>query len=833
MTALGPIVLRSVRARPLRAALTAVAVALGVAAVTGLQLALPALDSQATSAQAQRAGASQLDVRATSAGGFDAATVAALGALPGVSGAEPLEEKRVIGRADPLSITGVTVTVVGVQQSAAALRPVVLLEGRLPSPGSTDEVTLDAGLAAAFQATGAPRPLATGDEVRLLTGTGSDVFHVVGISSGTSAGAAFTRSAAFVSEAAMRGPFARGVHIPLAALQLRGSTGVATAAGEVRELLGADAVTADPRAVAVAPLEQLRPLLALITVLSVIIGAAVVGNTLSLSVLERRREIGLLRAAGAGARQVFRLFLAEAALLAALGALLGVALGILAAGLLVRQLAPGDLAVPAVSITVLSIVGSIALGLAMALLGAFLPARAAARMAPLEALRSGSAGSPERTPRAVAVAGIVLLAAAALAMVTGVVGTVAAGIVAVLLGTVFVLPFVVPPLLRALGGAARAAAGTTGLAAASLARRRNRTSLTVAGLAVAVSVAVAVSALTSGALAAGNHWVSGLFAGDALVRSPAPQPDDVARALSQVSGVRRAIPLRFIAGIVGGQSLGVAVVDPTAYAGGSGLGDVDGDRTAALLALASPDRPAVLVPRQLADPLGWHAGSTLTVAGDHGATQVTVAAVAEHTFPGGDGRESVVMGRAVAPRVFGDVATGFDDLDVSRGAVSLSTLQAAASSFGMQAVSVAQVQDAAQAAVDHSVALLSTFAWLAVLVAMLAVVNTLVVNVRQGARELGLLRAVGLSQRRARRLVLAEAALLAGCGTVVGVGVGCVLAFPLLRASGGPGFDPTFVFPLWPVIGTVAALVVGAVAAVLVPARSAAGQSIVGAIRQA
>jgi putative ABC transport system permease protein len=131
------------------------------------------------------------------------------------------------------------------------------------------------------------------------------------------------------------------------------------------------------------------------------------------------------------------------------------------------------------------------------------------------------------------------------------------------------------------------------------------------------------------------------------------------------------------------------------------------------------------------------------------------------------------------------------------------------------------------------VVLLRVFAWLAVVVAMLAVVNTLVVNVRQGAREVGLLRAVGLSRRSAHRMVLAEAALLALSGTLIGVGAGCVLALPLLHASNGPGFAPGFVFPLGAVLASLAAVVAGAVLAVAVPARTVAGQSIVAQIRHA
>ncbi len=832
MGGLWPVVVRTLRARPLRAALALVAVALGVASLTGVLLALPALDDQAAGAQLQRAGASQLDVRSVQAGGFDPGVVARLQRLDGVRQAVPLEEKRVAARADLRSIAGLTATVVAVRDGMAGLRPVVLLEGRLPRPGSTDEVTLDQGLANALPATGAPRPLVTGDQVRLLTGTGSDVFHIVGISSGTSAGAAFTRSAAFVSERAAQGPFSAGLRIPLVALQLAPGAAPDAVARAVKADLGDQAITVNPRATAAQPLSQVQSLLALVVVLSVLIGAFVVADTLWLGVVERRREIGLLRAAGAGRLDVFRMILAEAALLAAGGAVLGLVVGIGLAGVLVRQLAPADLGVPPVSLNAPRVLVAIAGGFAAALLGASVPAWLAARMKPLDALRAGGAGRPERTPRGVLVLGLVLLLTAAATMATGVVGPVSVGTVALLLGAVLCLPFVVSPLLRRLGATPRFAAGSAGLAAANLARHRNRTSLTVAGLGVGVAVAVAVSTLTAGALAAGQRWVDHLFTGDVLVRSATTQPDEVGQAFADASSVRNAVPLRLLAGNVGGETVGIAVVVPAAYAAGGTL-DVDGNRAAVFTALATPDRPAMVVPRQLADLLGWRSGVTLQVGTDKGLVDFSVAAVAEHTFPGGDGREAVVISRATAQRTLGSVAGGFDDLDVTSGGVPLPSLQNAAASFGMQAVSVSTVADAAQAAVDHSVALLSVFAWLAVVVAMLAVVNTLVVNVRQGARELGLLRAVGLSQRRVQSLVLAQAALMALAGAVFGVAAGCVLALPLLRASSAPGFDPVFTFPLWAVVGTLAAVVVGAVVAVLLPARSAAGQSIVGAIRHA
>jgi putative ABC transport system permease protein len=481
----------------------------------------------------------------------------------------------------------------------------------------------------------------------------------------------------------------------------------------------------------------------------------------------------------------------------------------------------------------LTVVAAVALGLALALIGAFVPARSAARMKPLDALRAGGAGAPERSPRWLLAGVALLLAAAAGTLATGLVESTAVGVVVLLAGTVLLLPFLVPPLLHRVSRRRRLAARTTGLAAANLARAGNRTSLTVAGLVVAVGVSVAVGALTAGALAAGDRWVGGLFIGDVVVRSPAPQPLDVAGAFSRQAGVANAVPLRFLSGEVAGETLGITVIQPPMYRASTAL-DLDGaDRSAALDALDPATPPALIAPRQLADLLGWRPGLTVSVAGQNGPVPFTIAAVAAHTYPGGDGRESVVIGSAAAGRVLGDVATGFDALDVTRGSAPMAAVESAASAFGMQAVSVATVQDATQAAVDHSVVLLSAFAWVAVVVAMLAVVNTLMVNVRQGARELGLLRAVGLSRRRAQRLVLTQAGLLALTGTAVGIGLGCLLAVPLIHASGGPGFDPGFVFPVWSVALSVAAVVLGALAAVLVPSRRAARQSIVGAIRQA
>ncbi|HEY6378350.1 MAG TPA: ABC transporter permease, partial [Candidatus Dormibacteraeota bacterium] len=240
-----PVLTRTLRARPLRALLTALAVALGVAAVLAVQVTLTALDRQAGDVAGRRAGRSDLDVRAVAGAGLDAAQLARLRATAGVAEVQPLYEKRIAARTARDQLDSVQVTLVGVTAGEAALRPVVVTQGGLPSQASNGhEVALDADVAEALGARSGHR-LRVGEQVYLTTATGPQAFTLSGITAGTGAGPGFTRSAAFVSLAEATGPFALGLHAPLAALRLDPATAPAAVATRVRATLGPVAATAD------------------------------------------------------------------------------------------------------------------------------------------------------------------------------------------------------------------------------------------------------------------------------------------------------------------------------------------------------------------------------------------------------------------------------------------------------------------------------------------------------------------------------------------------------------------------------------------------------------
>ncbi len=817
---------RAVRARPLRSTLTAVAVALGIAVVLAVQIAIQGLTVQAGEAQAQQAGASSLDVRVDAGSGLTTAQITTLGDLPGVLQAVPLHEKQVAAGPAGGSLVGDAVTLVGLQNSSAALRSVTVVSGRLPLPGNTAEVAMDQGLASVLTG-GVGSPIGIGQKIQMITTTGPDAFTVVGFTAGTSGGPSFTHNAVFIDDAAMTGIFGSGLRTPLVALRFGPGATVAAVSREVHTQFGASVTTYDPRAGSAEPLQDIEPMLLLVTVLSLIVGAGVTANSAALAAFERRREIGLLRAAGASSRQVFRLFAAEVGVVAVAGVPIGIAGGILLGAAFQAGIAPGDLAPPPLMPTALQIIAAVIAGLGSALVGGLLPAFAAARLPILTALRPHPIGANQHTSPIVIVGAPAFLIIAALCFISTNSGVVAFGVVAFLLGIVMSLPVVAPMLIRLIATVLSPFVTGAIPGADHLARARNRTAITAAGLAVSVATAVGVSALSAGALSASDTWIANLFVGNVLVSSPVTQGDAVASAIASSPGVSRATPMRLLSETVAGASEGVAAIDPGAYAAYGGFEVISSNRTAALAALENG--PSFLEPAGLAAATGWTVGSQLPVATVQGTVYFTIVGVVSHSFPAGDGSESLVMADDLARTYFGTAAAGFDDLMITSG--SAATVAATAASYGMQAVPISVIAADAREALGHSIGLVLAVAVIAVLIAMLAVINTLLVNVREGTRELALLRAVGLGSRQAMRRVLTESGLLAGTATLIGVGAGCIMALPMLRATTTPEFVPAFGFPLETVLVLIAIVVLGAVVATIGPARRAVRISVLSALR--
>jgi len=820
--------LRAIRGRPLRSLLTAVAVALGIALVLGVAVTLSGLDAVSRSAARASAGGSDVDVRVTAGTGMAAEDAARLGALPGVGAEAPLYEKRVIARLTVADVDGTTVNLLALHGGSVALRPLSLASGRLPTSTSRVEVVVDQGLAVSLARSQHRPPLRNGDTIELTTVTGPDTFTIVGISNGGGLGG-FTRNGVFVTDTAMLGQFRLGLRTALVALRLSGAGERAHVVDEVHTSLGAGVTTVDARAPAGSPLAEVQPLLLLLTVLSVLVGAGSAATSVALAASERRRETGLLRAAGASSARVIRLFVLEIAILAAAAIPVGVLAGVALAGYLETQLAPLDLPPPGLHVSALQVVLAIVSGVGAAVAGGAVTAYAAGRPTILAGMRPHPGAERERLGAVpLSLAPPALIAGAVLLMIGS--GAVAAvGAVLVVAGVVCSLPLLAPLTVRAVGAAAAAATPQAATATRNLVRRRNRTALTLSGLTTSVAVAVAVSALAVGAVSGGDAWVTGLFSGNVVVRSPVAQTAAVEASIASTPGVQAALPLRFLSVASGSTVLGITTVDTASYEAGGGLDVTAPARAEAFRAIGNGAE--VLVPSGSASERGWLVGSVVPLLTGRGTVRFRVAGIVAHSYPSGNGEESLIMDRGQAVRYFGDTAAGFDALDISSSG-NPSAVAAAAAAFGLSAVGVDDIRAGAERALQHALGLLLAVAVVALVMSMIAVVNTLVVNIRQGSRELSMIRAVGLDRRGVRRLALTEAAVLAVSGAILGVATGCALVVGMLRAVATPQFAPSFTFPLLATVAVVGTVVAGSLIAAIVPATRAARSSIVAAIRQ-
>jgi putative ABC transport system permease protein len=303
----------------------------------------------------------------------------------------------------------------------------------------------------------------------------------------------------------------------------------------------------------------------------------------------------------------------------------------------------------------------------------------------------------------------------------------------------------------------------------------------------------------------------------------------VAAGIAASPGVRAALPLRFLSVATGGSIIGVTTVNSPAYETGGGLDVTTPSRADAFRAVSNG--AAVLAPSAFAASHGWLVGASVPLVTSRGTVPFLVAGIVDHSFPSGNGQESLIMDSNVAVHYFGDTAAGFDDLDVVTNG-DTSVVMDTAASYGLSAVTVDSISGAAQRALQQALGLLAAVAILALVTSMIAVVNTLVVNIRQGSRDLSVMRAVGLDRGGALGMVLTEAGILAVSGTIIGVVTGCAVVAGMLRAVATPGFAPSFAFPITTAIAVVFAVVGGTIIATAVPAVRAARSSIVAAIRQ-
>jgi putative ABC transport system permease protein len=833
--------------RPERSLLSILAVGLGVGLILGTQLINLSLGQQLGRAASDLVGHADAEVFAFSDQGFGQGMVDVIAKLPEVKLAAPVVTKRLSGSVDGHQQT---FQMLGIDPAAEQqLHPLVLVQGEMLAASDKAAVLLDEKWAR-------EHGVKVGTTITLFTALGPDSYVVKGLLKSSAFAQSSFGPVVFVPLQTAQKAFRLGARVTQVSVGLKSTCAGDYASctyGPFRSDLRQKAIeeysVQDNRAFAAGqrdPYAEMAPVIVFFSLLALGIGLFLISNNLAVTVLERRREIGLLRAAGATTSWIRNLFLVQAGILGVGGTILGLATGVFLAVVLIGYLrqsgGQGDL-------QFVFDPGQTALiglwGLLATLLCGLLPALRAMAVAPLEAIRPQSLFDIERSRRRVTVLGLVAYLVAGLLLAAVFRGDstdpsltgarlvlAAAAMVALFAGTLAVTPVIIAPLTAVLSRPFRLfAPGETILARNALIRRPNRSALTVAGLLVSSAMVVAVAGLSQGALGAGDDWVSSLFVSDHLIVSPVRQSEQIREEINKVGGVGTTSEIGFFALRAGDRALSLAAIDPLEYATRGSLRFVPG--TASGVYTEIEESRAIVISRRLADSRSLHVGDHLNLTSARGDLSYRVAAVAQHSLPSPSGDEAALISLSNARQDFG--VEGFNILQVvpasGSGPGFDSRLSQAAARYGMQTETVSDVRAGVRAGVNSLLLLLSGIGLVGVILGLMSVVTTILLNISESTRELGLLRAVGATQGQVRAIILTQSGLFGLCGAVLGSLVGLVLVLVMVKAASSLGFQPGYSAP-WPVIiAVVVVALLGSLLAVALPARRAGSASVVAALR--
>ncbi len=830
---------RSLRARPGRSFLTIIGVALGVAVLFAGLATNAAIGSSVDRTVHDLVGRADLRVTAIGENGLSRETRDAIEATAGVGLAAPALERQTYLLAGPSVGLSSAVTIVGIDPTREPqVHDLALAEG----VGLT---AVDEPSALITRRLADEDGLALGSELTVQGAGGTAAYRVVGILAGDGPVADTlgrtvvvplrTAQAVFDQEGISR------VDIRLA----DGADPSAVTAAMEDRLLFEPYVVSTPGDLAASlrsSTADFQAMTALIAAIALFTGAFLIFNTLSMTLVERARELGLLRAAGATRGQVTGYVLRQASLLGVVGSVLGVVLGsLLAVGMVAYVRTVGDVALDGPSLPASAFVAAMLVGVVVTLAAAIEPARRAGSISPIEALKARSEGGAARRARLGWLVLVFLAVGTAAVLVwprgIGDAGVARALIVyAILLVATLLLPLVLRPLTRA---ASRPFALLFGFEArlgrGSILRDRSRAILTIGPLAVGLAAVVALGAVGQNARASAGAWIADVIPGDVVASSirPIPAEEGVAEVLAETPGVARVSQIATFDVAVDGSRTDGAAVSGADLAADGRLRFVAGDRDAALTALDAGG--AAIVPAAMAARLGLTLDQVLEAATVDGtAMPLRVVGIVERTLPGRGGEAMLVGWDDAIGRLGVAGADAFAVRFATDAPASVrADVAAAAAAAALEVVSPDRIEGAIDNELSRIFGLFDALALVAVLVAALGIVNTLTMNVIERVREIGVLRAAGMTRGQVWRSVVVEAGILGLAGALAGVAAGLVVGLAMLLLAGAR-MDVANLAGLVPWAIVVVAFVLGVGVAMLAaayPARIASRLSIIRAVQ--
>ena len=852
------VALKGLAGRKFRAALTSLAIVLGVAMVSGTYVLTDTIDKAFDSifqesyagtdaAVTGRAADIEFQGQTGEAPPIPASLLGKIRGLPGVAAAtgsilDQHNTKILTNQGKAVNTNGAPSFGFGIDPAQPRFNPLRLVDGRWPQTG--EEAVIDA-------ATADRQGYEVGDRVKIATLEPVRPFQVVGLAQyGEVRSLGTATFAVFTIPTAQKLLDREGKFDAVSVAAKEGVTPKELVA-EIRPILPESAQVRSGTEQAEEDAKQaeftkfIRYFLLAFAGIALFVGAFVIFNTFSITVAQRTREFATMRTIGASRRQILASVVVEALAIGFVASVIGLFAGLgLAKGLnTLFEALELDLPTSETVFATRTIVVSLLIGVVITLLAGLFPAIRATRVPPIAAVREGATLPRSRfaplTPY-IAVATIALaVGLLAYAMLRDDVGTgqrllfIAAGVLALFTGVAMISSKLVAPLASVVAWPAALLGGAAGrLAKGNATRNPGRTAATAAALMIGVALVTFVGVLANGMKASNRGAIEEQVKADYVVTSQdgfTPFVAAAGEALAGAKGTELVTSVRGdVAKVAGGEGEYVTGIDPTTIAKAYRFDWKEGSDAV----LASLGRNGAVVSEDLANEEDLHVGSRV-----------------ELLTPGNKRVELEVKGVYQPPPFYPLLGT----LSISKGAFD-SLYERPRNQYVFANVPgepTAQTTRALERAVsDYPDANVQTReAWitqqdedfnqflvmlyvllaLSVIVSLFGMVNTLVLSVFERTRELGMLRAVGMTRRQARRMVRHESVVTALIGAAIGVPLGIFLAALVTRALAE--FEVRFSIPVaLLVVVAVVAVVVGIVAAIA-PARRAGRLNVLEALQ--
>jgi putative ABC transport system permease protein len=693
--------------------------------------------------------------------------------------------------------------------------------------------------------------LAVNDTITLGTVLGQRKFTIRGVMKTGGMTSAFGGNLAIMDVYAAQRMFGRGRTFDRVDIGLKPGHKIAEAERELQASLGSGFQIEPPSGRGQqfeAMLSAYSMMVGVSSLFALFIGMFIIYNSFAIAVTQRRSEIGILRALGATRAQIRWLFLGESAVTGVIGSIGGLLFGMLIArgiaasiGSLINDVYGVAQRADDVSTSPALLATALAVGVATSIVAALIPARNAARVDPVQALQKGKyqALSPSESRWRIVLAAICAAASVGFLVFSQIRWAFYAGYVLTIAASLLLIPMLALGLARMLRPLLKAIRPVEGaLAADSLIQAPRRTSASVAAVMLSLGLVVAFAGMARGSYDSIRGWMETALNPDLFV-TPSQSivirtirfPKAMHAELAAVPGVERVQSVRDARIIFRKTPIMVVAVDVKSVSETARRRPVEGDEEDMYRRTAAGE--ALMVSDNLAQLQRLHAGDMLDVPAPYGAIRLPIAGV---VLDYSDQQGTILMDQKLFERYWHDDSVNIFRVYLKPGVQMPDVRQRILEQYsGRRQVFVltnAELKGYILKITDQWFSLTSVQIAVAVLVAILGIVNTLTVSITDRRRELGVLRAVGGLHGQIRRTIWIEALSIGTLGLILGFALGAINLYYVLeivhRDVGGMHFD--YQFPASVCAALVPAILASAFIAAIWPAESAVRGSLVEAL---